>query len=285
MPLQETDAITALNAEWQQLGTDSGALRTVTGWLAEVGVSTTAETLTGVLDELGRRDRQFGRGHSDVWLRALLERAVGEGEQSQLAARVLAQAMLPYATQTVQRLLGPAQQPFEDVAQVVVGCLYQTIRCYPLRRRSQRIAANVAMDTRKSAVRELRRESVVADSTSVQSVEAQLDSRQVGSNVPEERAQLAVLAEAAGLAGLHGVDRPVEELAGSRGEVVELLLWALDADVLTSRDAWLINDYYRSDAPAQPVAAGAKPATLRQWRSRAVRRLQGAAPGRWVKAA
>jgi len=274
--VRETDAITALNAEWQQLGADSGALRTVAGWLAEAGVSTTAGSLAELLDELGRGDRQFGREHSDAWLRVLLERAVGEGERSGLAARVVVQAMLPYATQTVQRLLGPVQREFGDVAQVVVGCLYQVIRCYPIRRRPQRIAANIALDTRKTAVRELRRETVVADSACV---EAHLDA-EVSGDSPEEWAQLAVLAEAAGAAGLCGADRP-EELVGARGEVVELLLWALAEDVLSSRDVWLINDYYRSDAPSGGPdlawAAGVKPATLRQWRSRAVRRLQAAA--------
>lgn len=289
MAVRDTNALSALNAEWRQLGSDPYATRLVLGWLAEAGVFFDGEvTLAVALRQLARRDRQQGREHTDVWLGALLRRAVGEGEQAQLAARVVVQAMLPHATRTVQSLLHPEGPDWAEVAQVVVACLYQTVRCYPLGRRPRRIAANVTMDTRKAAVGELRREWRVVVGCEGGDLLVRDGFRQPIEPEPYERAYLAVLAETAGQVGLQASDRPVDELAGARGEVVSLLLWALEESVLSPRDARVINDHFQDEPVPDSQAAedaGVLPATVRQWRSRAVRRLQAAAPGWLAEAA
>ncbi|WP_331739120.1 hypothetical protein OG242_32740 (plasmid) [Streptomyces sp. NBC_00727] len=91
-----TRVFESLNAEWAVVCAEPGHTEMVLGWLREGGVYLRDGELEGglseVLVELGRRDRTQDRGHSDRWLRVLLERAVGEGAGALLAARVVVQA-------------------------------------------------------------------------------------------------------------------------------------------------------------------------------------------------
>ncbi|MCX0248027.1 hypothetical protein NLM26_34680, partial [Streptomyces drozdowiczii] len=77
-----TRVFESLNAEWDVVCAEPGHAETVLGWLREGGIpladTATAGGLSEVLAELGRRGRAQGRGHSDRWLRVLLERAGGE---------------------------------------------------------------------------------------------------------------------------------------------------------------------------------------------------------------
>lgn len=81
-----------------------------------------AWTLDALLGAFAREDRRQGRAHTDIWLGVLLARAAGEGEEAQLAARVVVQAMLPSAARTARSLLRSDGRQFIDVAQAVVAC-------------------------------------------------------------------------------------------------------------------------------------------------------------------
>lgn len=239
------DAIIALHAEWEVVSQDGRALRTVADWLGAAGVMVpSGASLAGLLEALEEEDHRNGREHTDRWMGALLQRATATGPEAQLAARVMVQAMLPYAARTTRLLL--RGQPWGDDASVVVACLYETVRQYPLGRRPRRITTNIAMDTRKRAVRELRRESSGEEEEWLGAPgDEELWEQAVGRRGVygdgDEAASRVVLARSAQRAGLHPQGRADDELEGSRGEVVELLLWALERRVLSGgeRGWWM----------------------------------------------
>ncbi|MFI9781084.1 hypothetical protein ACIHCV_41745 [Streptomyces sp. NPDC051956] len=111
-----------LDTEWALVCATPANGALVRGWIEKAGVAAAGD-LSQELRELvaylaARRDAAF----SDQWLITLLDRAAGEGQQAQLAARVIVQAMVPGMVHLAQSLLTP-RRDFDDVAQVVVGCL------------------------------------------------------------------------------------------------------------------------------------------------------------------
>ncbi|MEU1628188.1 hypothetical protein ABZ746_23230 [Streptomyces sp. NPDC020096] len=278
------NAFDRLNADWALVCADVSRAEVVTGWLVEAGVFTEREApedLAELLAELELRDRACGRSHSDRWMAALLRHVSRPDEQGRLAARLLVQAMLPSAMRTTRSLRRDGLA-FAEVAHIVIGALYEVVRTYPLQRRPRRVAANLAMDTLRLARRELRWGGVLEDTEPLEASPA----LRVAADDPDpyERAALAELAEEAAVAGLADPATPAEELAGTRGELVELLLWALREQVLDEQSVAAIGDHYREVADADDVAAGAAGVSAAAWRkrrSRAVQRLQQAAP-RWL---
>ncbi|WP_406349388.1 hypothetical protein OHA44_37670 [Streptomyces sp. NBC_00144] len=283
------NVITALNTEWTWMcaSTRDGAL--VQGWLKQAGVIT-PPVVRGRLDALLQYlqtevARSQGPGFSDLWMGALLARAAGEGSEAQLATRVLVQAMLPGAVRLTSGLARMGN-PFGEVAQLVVGSLYQVVRRYPLVSRPGKIAANLIMETRHLAVRELARETQRSgdelDEWVMDTVPAP-----AGAEDPVTHAELALLAEAAAAAGLHQVGHPADDLVGARGEMAELLVRALAEKVLDQDGVAAITLHFREGAPRDEDAAqraGVSHAAWRQRRSRAVGRLRTSAR-EWVAAA
>jgi hypothetical protein len=138
------------------------------------------------------------------------------------------------------------------------------------------------MDTVRRAHRELRKDGLAAGEP-LDEGRVLLPDPAAGPDELAARRQLARTAAASGVPGL--ADAVADDMTGARERVVELLLWALQRRVLDSADVAVISDHYRPDAPHDDVAAqraGVRPASLRQRRSRAVRRLAGAA-GRWAE--
>lgn len=94
-----------LDVEWALVCATPANGALVRGWIEEACVAAAGE-LSQELRELvaylaGRRDAAF----SDRWLIALLDRAAGEGQEAQLAARVIVQAMVPGMVRLTQSLL------------------------------------------------------------------------------------------------------------------------------------------------------------------------------------
>ncbi|MFD4482127.1 hypothetical protein ACFWPU_39285 [Streptomyces sp. NPDC058471] len=281
----DTNVVDGLNAEWRWLCDRSAPAAQVRGWLIEAGVLD--EDAPHHLDELHKllqqRTKEQGRHFSDAWLTALLKRAVGEGDQAQLAARVVLQAMLPGAVRMTRRCLRDGET-FADVAQLVIASLYQVVRRFPITRRRQQLARNLRLELWHVVSRELGREFAPSGE------ELPGEQGPVADEVsdPVAQAEVVLLASAAQAAGLHSAGEPLQELTGARGELVELLVWALAEKVLTTDAATSIADHYRetgavSDAAAAR-AAGVSTAAIRQKRSRAVVRLRSAAP-LWATAA
>ncbi|WP_392666815.1 hypothetical protein [Streptomyces sp. LN785] len=272
-----TRVFESLDAEWALVCAESGRAEMVLGWLQEGGVLLGGEraprSLGVVLAELERRDRAQGRVHSDRWLRVLLERAAGEGAGAQLAARVVVQAMLPGAVRMTQRLLR-AGQDFDETGQVVVACLYQVVRRFPLGRKGG-VAANLLLETLHWASRELKAEAeldVVPWHPVLES--AVVAGEPVAADDPAEAAWQMALGRQAVETGLVRVGEVPD---GARGELIELLVWAVAAGLLDVKRARVIADESRDGAGESAGRAGVSAVAWRQRRSRTMRQLRAVA--------
>ncbi|MCX0247866.1 hypothetical protein [Streptomyces drozdowiczii] len=273
-----TRVFESLNAEWAVVCAEPGHTEMVLGWLREGGVHFGDREVEGglseVLAELGRRDRTQDRGHSDRWLRVLLERAVGEGAGALLAARVIVQAMVPGAMRLTRRL--QAGRDYDETGRVVVACLFQVVRRFPLGRTSG-AAANLLLETLHLASRELKAESAEGGVVQYPYLDAVL-SGEPADDDPAQSAWAGVLERRAARAGLL---RDGEGVDGARGELVELLVWAVGAGQMDADRARVIADETRVGAQA---GAGVSAVAWRKRRSRTVRQMRVVAE-RWVQAA
>ncbi|MEV0604660.1 hypothetical protein AB0I82_35920 [Streptomyces sp. NPDC050315] len=279
------DAFSRLTTEWAWVCAKQDNTDVIFGWLADAGVLTATDLadlagLEELLPLMQERDRAQGRAHSDLWLGALLRQAMAEGAAAQLAARVVVQTMLPSARRTATRLLRSYGRRYDEVAQAVIASLCQVVRSYPLARRPQKIAANLAMETLHLASRELQRECEAIGEELHEEVAEQTEAGSAAD--PVACAEVTLLAEAAAACGLETSGDA--GLAGARGEMIELLVWALSEKVLAEDGVRAITDHYRAGAlPDREAAqaAGVAPAAWRRRRSRAVERLRDAAP-QWL---
>ncbi|MFG3533041.1 hypothetical protein ACGF8B_41055 [Streptomyces sp. NPDC047917] len=272
----------SLDAEWALVCAGAGRAEMVLGWLREGGVLSADERAHGLaelLAELERRDRAQGRVHSDRWMRVLLERAAGEGAGAQVAARMVVQAMLPGAVRLTQRLLR-AGRDFDETGQVVVACLYQVVRRYPLHRMSG-AAATLLLETLHMASRELKAEAEPDTVPWHPVLESAAVPGEPAADDPTEAVWRTVLRRQATEAGLL---RAEEVPDGARGELVELLVWAVAAGLLDVVRARVIADESRDGARESAEQAGVSAVTWRQRRSRTVRQLRPIAD-QWVQAA
>ncbi|MFD8690729.1 hypothetical protein [Streptomyces sp. NPDC059651] len=261
-----------LDAEWALVCADSAGGALVRGWISEAGVAGAGD-LPQDLGELvahlaARRDRAF----NDRWLIAVLERAAGEGREAQLAARVIVQAMMPGMVRLTQSLLTP-QRDFDDVAQVVVGCLYVVARTFPLRRR-RRVAANLVLETLHLASRELgldEARAVRLDDLWDLPCGAEVDvADEVSQRLLIERGQVQQVAAVTN----------VQEMDSAAGELAALLAWGVDHGALPLEQARAVMSVVREEAER----TGAATPAARKRRSRAIRSLRPVA-AQWVRAA
>ncbi|MBB1260166.1 hypothetical protein [Streptomyces alkaliterrae] len=264
------NAFDLVRAEWGQMCAQPGTVERVHSWLVESGVPVDVDATEG-LDGLLRALKR-GSVPSDRWLAVLVKRAAAGCE---LAALVVVVAMVPAALRSVKQLRLRYEVPVDEVAQVVAASLYEMVRRYPLARRPEKIALNIAWDTSKRAARELQSELPSSDLEWIEEY--------VGSLVDEEDpvrlAEQAQLAEDVVTAGLGELG----DLEGARAEMAELLVWALREQVLERAGVETLVTFYREGAPADAVMArqvGVSAAVLRKRRSRAVQQLRAAVP-RW----
>ncbi|MFF2813103.1 RNA polymerase sigma factor [Streptomyces sp. NPDC058000] len=177
--------------------------------------------------------------------------SAGDGRDAELAARVLVQAMLPHACR-VLRGCARSGEDIEDVAQVVIASLWEVVRTFPIARRPRKVATGLRLELWHRVSRELKRE--LAPSEHLDETWA---AALPGGVEPEDAVDPVLLARATEEAGLHAAASAVEELEGARGEMVALLVWALECEVLTTEAASGICDHYREGAPQDAAAASA----------------------------
>ncbi|MFE6894788.1 hypothetical protein [Streptomyces sp. NPDC057694] len=257
-----------LDAEWALVCADAAASAVVRDWAVQADVAEAAELPRG-LRELVSFCQQRGAGVGDRWLRALLERAAGGGEQAQLAARVVVQAMVPGMVRLTQSLLTPARE-FDDVAQVVVGCLYMVARAFPLHRKSK-VASTLLLETLHHASRELggdeARDVRLDDLGDVTSTAGDVADR-VAHALLIERGRAHRIGDVTGAAD------------SSEAELVALLGWGVDRGCLPLEHARAVVDLVR----AEEGRVGAATPAARKRRSRAIRWLRPVAV-EWMRAA
>ncbi|MEU6175892.1 hypothetical protein ABZ832_28785 [Streptantibioticus parmotrematis] len=274
------DVIACLKTDWRRLCASTSYTERVVGWLTAADVFAPADapsSLAGLLDALEQRDRRLGRGHTDVWLAALLRQAAGSDAEGWLAVRVVVQAMVPSALRTARALLR-AGVGGDEARAIAVSSLYEVVLGYRLERRPSRIAANIALDTLHLALREAQREGLGCDVPLEEVSPRHLVAEVVG---PEDVAAAADLVRAASRAGLADPAACPEEFVGPYGEVVELLLWAQRAKVIDPEEVAAITGHFREGAPLDSeaaAAAGVRVATWKKRRSRAVAAVRQAVP-------
>lgn len=149
-PAEERDLIERLEAEWPALA--SGPLRARLRVWAEqepvLAAFATPQQLLRQLDSLRGRHRE-----RDAILAALVRQA----QSDPLAARLVLQTLLPGLKTLARRILFEADER-EALWSALLAHCWERIRCYPLDRRPERIAANTLLDTLKKTTRELKRQ-------------------------------------------------------------------------------------------------------------------------------
>ncbi|WP_425824613.1 hypothetical protein [Streptomyces fractus] len=259
-----------LDEEWALVCADRAAGALVRGWTLQAGVAAEADKLPHDLHELVVHCRQQrGTGAGDRWLRALLQRAAGEGEQAQLAARVVVQAMVPGMVRLTRSLLTPVRE-FDDVAQVVVGCQYMVVRAFPLHRRSK-VASTLLLETLHHASRELG--CGEARDVRIDDLGDPADGSQA--EVADEVAQRLLIER-----GQEQRVADTPETGSAEGELAALLAWGVDRGCLPPEHARTIADLVREEAGRDGAATPA----ARKRRSRAIQWLRPVA-AEWVAAA
>ncbi|MFB7763706.1 hypothetical protein [Streptomyces xiamenensis] len=270
------DAFRLLDAEWALLARQTGPALTVAGWLREAGAleeRVAPLQMNSLLTLLKSRDQaEVTREHSDRWLGALLARAGTGTPDAELATQVVMKAMTPAAVTTTRRL-AVYSGPTEDVSQVVVAALWQVVISYPLDRRPVKVAANLALDTLHIATRELARERPASwgQEPDWQFADPEMAPERMAEKqwLADQAAQLALISESGW-----------EQATGRRGDLLDFLVWAVDAEVVTVEDARdlvrLVEEQHEAGVLRRPGVA--EPARMRKRRSRAMQRLRSAVP-------
>lgn len=232
-----------LNLEWSALRISPEGARAVARW------AETAEVLQGCtnLADIETRTAAADRQAADAVLLALLELTAAD---ERLAGRTVLQLMLGKAVRIAAAQTGRADRDLLE--QLAVAALWDVIATYPITRRREKVAANLAMDTLRQVVKEL--------APGRQETPVEPDTFGFGSSLEEPTEDAA----------------PVADL-----ELLEILAWGVDNGAITRDEASLLVRVYCPEPGSEGgavVAAefGLTWAAARQRCSRAVRRLAAA---------
>ena len=226
----------------------------------------------------GRADTT--RAGADELLLALLRQAARPGAPwAELAGRTVLQLMLPKAVAIARSQRGRVSDPDERIS-AVIACLYETIRGYPVDRRPRSVAGNLGLDTLH----------LFQHRTGIGPTELPTDPADPVLDPPAPGSD-----QVAGLLGclqraldLQLIDPTDEVVAGAdptahpagRERLLELLVWAVEQQVLGSADAALLAHAYgaeRIDDGTMAARLGCDRSTVCKRRLRAIRALRGAA--------
>ncbi|MFB8291287.1 hypothetical protein [Kitasatospora purpeofusca] len=267
------------NRDWAVLNDDSQARRQIAEWTERFSELAGLRSPQEVVDRLDNLRRSNDWPAYDALFRVLLERTRLAGAEGQLAWCVGVRIMLPKAVLITAGLVRVGFD-WEDTASLVLSALFENVRTYPLEDRPARIFINLALDTRKLAERligvsssEERERECMTEALSLRPVDPEADQ-------PEQVALLAdLLARATHLQLLAEDENLADAGPDPRTELIDLLVWAVEADAITTIEARRIAGYYRTTADRSAMttrAMGSEGARIRQGASRAVRSLRGA---------
>jgi hypothetical protein len=220
------------------------------------------------------------RGEADELMLALLRQATRPGAPwSELAGRTVLQLMLPKAVAIARSQRGRVSDPDERIS-AVIACLYETIRQYPVDRRPRSVAGNLGLDTLHLFQRRTRTAPTELPTDPADPV---LDPPGPGSD--PVAGLLGCLQRALDLRLIDSADEvvvgadPTDQPAG-RERLLELLVWAVERQVVGSADAALLAHAYgaeRVDDRTLAARLGCDRSTVCKRRLRAIRALRGAA--------
>lgn len=220
------------------------------------------------------------RADADELLLALLRQATKPGAPwADLAGRTVLQLMLPKAVAIARGQRGRVPDPDERIS-AVIACLYETIRRYPVDRRSRSVAGNLGLDTLHLFQRRTGTEWTELPTDPTDPV---LDPPGPGSD--PVAGLLGCLQRALDLRLIDSADEAVAGVDPSahpagRERLLELLVWAVERQVVDTADAALLAHAYgaeRIDDGTLAARLGCDRSTVCKRRLRAIRALRGAA--------
>ncbi|MFE4515396.1 hypothetical protein ACFRMQ_14535 [Kitasatospora sp. NPDC056783] len=268
------------NRDWALLEDDVPACRQVAEWAQRFAELAGVRTPQDIVDRLDALRRASDWPAYDGVFRVLLGLTRLDGAEGQLAWLIGVRIMLPKAVLITSGLIRVGFD-WEDTSSLVLSALFEIVRTYPLEDRPARIFINIALDTRKLAERligvssvEERERECMTEALSIRPADPEADQ-------PETVALLAdLLARASHLQLLAEEDHGLVDAGlDPRTELIDLLVWAVEARALSEVEARRIAGYYRptDDRSARTTRAmGSEGARIRQSASRAVRTLRGA---------
>lgn len=142
------DPVAALDAEWE--ASQAKMTEVVVRWACEHHELAACGSAAEVLERIRKRP--------DPTLRRLIAIAQAGGPDARLAAFIIVKSMLG-------KLILMARTERSDIADWI-GALWLIIHDHPLRRRPQRIAANLSLDTRKAVLASQDRRQISVDAAS-----------------------------------------------------------------------------------------------------------------------
>lgn len=285
------NTITLMNHDWDVLCRDLRAADRIAEWAEQHPVLVGATGPQDVVDKISDYHRAGNYDCHDRVMHLLIERAGNGGFDGHLAWRVAVRILLPKAVlmAKTQRRTGLS---WDDVCSAVLGAAFEVVRTYPLSRRPRRIFNNIALDTLQLARRTLATyvdeveevQEFAAGVAPLAASESHTRYAHVVSSedpdTPHDTVELADLLMRAAQLELVDADEPALCRHEARTEVLDLLLWAVQAGALKEAEAQRIARYYlsASQRPEQQHmttrSMGQEGALLRQHASRAVRTLR-----------
>lgn len=284
-PARETALLRRLDDEWRWLcdrADTAATLRTIAARnLAVAGLPHPDK----IVDAL----RGAPAAQRDRLLAALLREAAATGPAAELAGRIVLQAMRPLVLR-LARQRAVRGRGFDDALGEALAALHQIVRTYPTNR-DTKVTANLRMETvaalfgaRKAKYGPARHVSEPLPVADVDEVAFRSAERVTASAPTEARAldqvvasERASRARAAGLLDPAAADTAP---GGARGELLDVLLWAIEQRVLPAGQARQLAEDYRDGAGTKAQIAarrGIPVSRLTVAHSRAVRRLRAAA--------
>ncbi|MEU6352138.1 hypothetical protein ABZ896_22860 [Streptomyces sp. NPDC047072] len=285
------NTISLMNRDWDVLCRDLRAADRVTEWAERHPVLNGATGPQDVVDKISAYYRAADYDSHDRVMHLLVEQAGTEGFDGHLAWRIAVRVLLPKAI-----LMAKSQRrtglPWDDVCAAVLGAAFEIVRTYPLERRPRRIFNNIALDTLQLARRTLAAyideagqvEEFAAGVAPLAAAESHTRYTHVVASedpdTPHDTFELADLLMRAAQMELVDADEPALQHNEPRTEVLDLLLWAVQAGALKETEAQRIARYYLSGSQGPnrqhmtTRSMGQEGALLRQHASRAVRTLR-----------
>ena len=220
------------------------------------------------------------RAGTDELLLALLRQATRpDAPWTELAGRTVLQLMLPKAVAIARSQRGRMPDPDERIS-AVIACLYETIRRYPVERRRRSVAGNLGLDTLHLFQR---RTPTAPAELPTDPADPLLDPPGPGSD--PVAGLLGCLQRALDLQLIDPADEAVADAGAvvqpaGRERLLELLVWAVERQVVGSADAALLAHAYgpeRIDDGTLAARLGCDRSTVCKRRLRAIRALRAAA--------
>lgn len=201
-------------------------------WPSWVDAEPVLGTVPGGLDALRGWLRDVDPAEADQVLLALVELGAVDGGDDRAAAAVVAWALLPAACVLAGRLTNLTP----DIEQIIAGELWIQVRTFPWQR-LHKVAANIVMNTRQRALQEC---GVASQVSRIDRTWAMTTPYDLTGDVNWE-----------GLSSRSGMAR-----RSARDELLDVLDWASDRDVITPDDRALLLGLVAAADQVDTVAVG-----------------------------